>query len=73
MAPVALDNDLAIAFGPEPVAKRGQLAPQLDIVENLAVEGKPDATVLAGQRLGASCSVDKAQPRVAQANVVVAI
>ena len=49
------------------VAAALEVRPQLDVVEDLAVEHRPDGLVLVVDRLVAALEVDDAQPRMAQA------
>src|SRR5690606_6589620 len=57
---IELEQDFRIAAGAEAVSARLQLVPQLDIVEDLAVEGDDDVAVLARHRL---LTVHKADDR----------
>ena len=41
---------------------RQEILPQLGILEQLAVEGNPDRSILIGERLTAPCQVDDRQP-----------
>ena len=59
---VEVNPRLGVAAGGEPVAPRQELLAQLGILEQLAVEGDPDRSVLVGDRLPAPRQVDDRQP-----------
>ena len=50
-----------------------QLVPQLDIVEDLAVEADPDRLVVVRHRLGAGGEIDDGEARMRQARFIVAV
>ena len=50
----------------EPVAARDQLRAQLDVVEDLAVEGDPDRAVVIRHRLRAAGEIDDREPRMGE-------
>ena len=51
-------------------APRDQLLAQLDVVEDLAVEGDPDALVVVRHRLRAGRKIDDGKPRMGEAEAV---
>src|SRR5690606_12748179 len=57
----AVDEDLRVGARAEPVTERAQLAAQLDIVVDLAVEHHDDRTVLVRQRLRTALDIDDAE------------
>ena len=57
-----MDPRLGVAAGRQPMPPRQEILPQLGILEQLAVEGDPDRSVLVGERLPAACQVDDRQP-----------
>jgi hypothetical protein len=63
---VEVRDRLAVAPGSERVPARGELRPQLDVVEDLAVEDQGDGAVLVEERLIAVLEVDDAEPADAQ-------
>lgn len=68
---VGADDHLGIRLGLEPVAARHEIAPQFQIVEDLAVERDDDAAVVVGHGLAAAGDVDDAEAGVAEADIVV--
>jgi hypothetical protein len=57
---VEVDQNLGVALGAEAVA-RLEVAPQLDVIVDLAVHHDPDRLVLVGQRLGPGLEIDDAE------------
>jgi hypothetical protein len=55
-------DDLRVGSRLEGVAARGELCGQLTVVVDLAVEDRPDASMLTGHRLVAGCEVDDLEP-----------
>src|SRR5690606_12814069 len=64
-------DHLGVRVGHETVAAGDEVAPQLQVVEYLAVEGDVDGGVVIGHRLAAADRVNYAQPGVTQADVVI--
>ena len=58
---VGVDDGFGVGVGAEEVAARDELAAQLDVVVDLAVEDDPDGLVLVGHRLAAAGEVDDAE------------
>ena len=63
---VEVHDDLGVGRRREAVAARHELAPQLAVVVDLAVEDDPDRAVLVGDRLLAGLEVDDGQPAHAE-------
>jgi len=61
---VEVNDNLGIRRGAEAMSPRLQLWPELDVVENLAVEDDPQRLILVGYGLRAGGEVNDAQPRV---------
>ncbi len=59
---VEMDPRLGVAAGGEPVPSGEQVATQLGILEQLAVEGDPDRAVLVADRLSSPGQVDDREP-----------
>ena len=68
---VEMDDDLGVGRRLEHVAAGDQLGAQLDVVEDLAVEGDPNGAVLVAHRLPAAVEIDDAEARVGEADVAV--
>ena len=68
---VEVDDDLGVGRRLEDVAAGDQLGAQLDVVEDLAVEGDPDGAVLVAHRLLAAVEIDDAEARVRETDVAV--
>jgi hypothetical protein len=68
-----VDDDLGVAAGGKGVAAEDELVPQLDVVEDLAVERNPQGAALVGQRLLPHGQVDDREPRVRESGTSVAI
>ena len=68
---VEVDDDLGVGAGLEGVSAGDEIGAQLEVVEDLAVEGDPDGAVLVAHRLAAAVDVDDAEARVRQADVAV--
>src|SRR5262249_17272558 len=62
-----VDDDLRVGPGAKPVPGRGQLFTQLEVVEDLAVEGDPESAVLVAERLLSGGQIDDREPRMRQA------
>src|SRR5204862_7512120 len=59
-------EDFGVRPRAEPVARSLELAPKLELVINLAVEGHPDGSVLIRHGLSASVNIDDAEAAVSQ-------
>ena len=65
---VEVDDRLGVAVGRKTWPRALEVAPQLAVVVDLAVEDDPDGAVLVGDRLMAAFEVDDAEPAHRQAN-----
>ena len=65
-----MDDGFGVARCPEGVAALFELAPQLAVVVDLAVEHHPDGAVFVANRLLAGLEVDDAQPAHAEPDAV---
>ena len=61
-----MNEYLRVGVRAELMAAGFKVPPQLDIVEDLAIEHDPDRAGLVGDRLPASGEIDDAQARVSQ-------
>ena len=61
---VKVNDDFRVRMGVKLMALSGQFAPQLHVVENLAIEHHPDRAILVVDRLVAAGQVDDAQTRL---------
>jgi hypothetical protein len=68
-----MDDNLGVALGPEAVAACDELVPQLDVVENLAIEYDPQRAILVGQRLLSGGEIDDRESRMSEADVRIAV
>jgi hypothetical protein len=68
-----VDDDLGVAPRPEAVAALLELRAQVEVVEDLAVVGDPERAVLVREGLLPGREVDDREPRVRQADPVVAV
>ena len=59
-----MNDDFRVGLGIKAVPQRLHFAPQLDIVENLAVEDQPDFAIFVVDRLLTAGQVDDAEARV---------
>ena len=66
---VGVNDRLGVRGGPEAMAARLELLPELAVVVDLAVEDDPDAAVLVLHRLMAAGAVDDGQPAVTERRV----
>src|SRR5207245_1188172 len=67
---IAMDEDLGVGLGGEPVAGREELLAELAVVVDLSVLDDPHRRVLVGHRLVAALDVDDRQPRHAESYAV---
>src|SRR5271157_2016806 len=58
---VKVDPRLGVAVGRQPMSPRQEILPQFGILEQLAVEGNPDRSILVGEWLTAPCQIDDRQ------------
>src|SRR5271157_2840637 len=65
---VKVDPRLGVAAGRQPMPPRQEILPQFGILEQLAVEGNPDRSILIGERLTAPCQIDDRQAPGPQGN-----
>jgi hypothetical protein len=65
---VEVDERLRVAMRSELVTALDEILPQLEIVEDLAVEGHPNGAVLVTERLLTGTQVDDGQPAMSQAD-----
>ena len=63
---VGVDDRFGVGVRPEPVSARLEIAPQLEVVVDFAVEHDPDRPVFVGHRLLAAGAVDDGQAAVAK-------
>ena len=70
---VGVDNDLRVGARPETMSERLQVAAELDVIEDLAVEDDPERAVLVRERLLARDQVDDREPCVPEARARVTV
>ncbi len=68
-----MHDHFGVATGSKLVAVGDQFVAQLDVVEDLAVEGDPQGAPLVGERLLPGGEVDDREPGVRQAGLAVAV
>jgi len=65
---VEMDQRLGVAAGLEDMPAAVEIGAQFDVVEDLSVEGNPDAAVFVAQGLAAGAQIDDRQTAVAEAD-----